>query len=324
MVTAPREPAACVSLLCSCPVSAISAGHVRPDSSADVAGYLARLGLEPPQRPDAPWLAAAHRAHMARIPYENLEIQTGRATTLDPGESIARIVRGRGGYCFHLNGAFGTLLATLGYRVTRHAAQVFGPGAEPPDGSLTVDHQALTVFCDGVRYYVDCGLGDAPLEPIPLEPGRVRRSVQPPFTYRVEPWAARPGGWRFVHDPKCGGLTSVLIAPEPVGQAAFAAAHQRLSGAPDSGFVRRAVVARRTDTASEVLRGRVFTRVDADGETRRVVETRAEWYELLAGVFGLHLSDVDEAERARLWARVSAAHEVWLADQAAPVEPAAG
>lgn len=298
-------------------MNGMPAGLVRPDPSADLGGYLARLGLEPPSRPDAQWLAAAHRAHMERVPYENLEIQLGRATSVDPAESIARIVRGRGGYCFHLNGAFGTLLAGVGYRVTRHLGQVLGAAGEPAHGELTVNHQVLTVFCDAVRYFVDCGLGDAPYEPIPLADGEARSSVQAPFTYRLEPWSGRDGGWRFVHDPKAASFPSMVFAPEPVGSDAFAAAHRHLSTSPESGFVRSAIAARRTAAGTEVLRGRVFTRIDAAGETRRVIDGRSEWFEALGDVFGLELPDVDAAERARLWARVSAAHEVWLTEQAA-------
>ncbi|MCX4530372.1 arylamine N-acetyltransferase [Streptomyces sp. NBC_00841] len=39
-----------------------------------------------------------HAAHVARVPYETLEIHLRRATTVDPEESVARILRGRGSY----------------------------------------------------------------------------------------------------------------------------------------------------------------------------------------------------------------------------------
>lgn len=290
---------------------------MRPDPSADLDGYLARLGLARPARPDAAWLAAACRAHMERVPYENLEIQLGRPTGVGPAESIARIVRGRGGYCFHLNGAFGTLLAGLGYQVTRHPAQVFSAGSEPADASLEINHQALVVACEGVRWFVDCGLGNAPYEPIALTDGEPAEAAQGPFAYRLEPWTARPGGWRFVHDPKAASFTTMRFAPEPADPDAFAEAHLRLSTSPDSGFVRSAVAGRLAGAGIEVLRGRVYSRIGADGTERRVIETRAEWYGLLADVFGLALPDVDEADRTRLWTRVSAEHASWLEAEAA-------
>ena len=288
---------------------------MRPDPRADVDGYLARLGLDRPSRPDAQWLFAAHRAHISRVPYENLEIQLKRPTTVDPVEAIARIARGRGGYCFHLNGALGTLLACLGYDVTRHLGQVRGVDADQDAPELTINHQVLTVRCAGgeyPQYFVDCGLGDAPFEPLPLRAGV---SVQGPFSYRLEPWAQREGGWRFVHDPRAESFPSMVFAPEPVEFSAFAQAHQHLSTSPDSGFVQAAVVGRRTAQALEVLRGRVFVRNDGVQVTKEPIDTRAQWYELLADVFGLTLPEIDTAARERLWQRVSRAHEQWLAKQ---------
>jgi arylamine N-acetyltransferase len=289
-------------------------GAVRPDPAADIDGYLARLGLERPARPNLDWLFEAHRAHVEKIPYENLEIQLGRATTVDPAEAIGRIARGRGGYCFHLNGALGTLLASLGYEVTRHLGDVRGPSSDQASTDLTINHQVLTVACEGEYWFVDTGLGDAPYEPMPLRAGTV---TQGPFTYGLEPWAGRPGGWRFVHDPRQESFASMVFAPEPVEVDAFAAAHLRLSTSPESDFVRAAVAGRRHARGADVLRGRVFYRIDSAGVTRELIDSQGAWYELLADVFGLRLPDVDAAERAKLWERIAVAHERWLVDRAA-------
>lgn len=321
-------------------------GAVQADPKADIDGYLARLGLPRPTQPNTEWLFAVHRAHMERIPYENFEIQLGRATTVDPAESIGRIARRRGGYCFHLNGAFGTLLASVGYDVTRHLGDVRGGGDDQDAPGLTVNHQVLTVACEGETWFVDTGLGDAPYEPMPLRAGTV---TQGPYTYGLEPWdrsaeagrggGVRPGvgggggggadagndradvgstshGWRFVHDPKAESFTSMVFAAEPVEVDAFAQAHHRLSTSPDSDFVRSAVAARRDARGADVLRGRVFYRADGRGVTRETIETSGAWYELLADVYGLSFGDVDVAGRALLWARISEAHERWLAGRA--------
>ena len=283
---------------------------MRPDPRADIEGYLARLGLERPVRPDVAWLFAVQRAHLERIPYENLEIQLGRATSVDPAEAIARIVRGRGGYCFHLNGALGTLLASVGYEVTRHLGDVRGGSSDQHAPELTINHQALAVVCEGERWFVDAGLGDAPYEPLPLRAGHY--VTQGPFTYGMERWSGQVGGWRFVHDPKAESFPSMVFAPEPVEPAAFAAAHRHLSTSPESDFVRAAVVGRRDERGADMVRGRMFYRVDGAGVSKRLLETSGEWFELLADVYGLELSDVDGPARQRLWARISEAHERWL------------
>src|SRR3954469_25844344 len=89
-----------------------------------VAAYLDRLGVPDPGEPSLRALRALHRAHVECVPYEVLDVQLGRPTTVDPKESVRRVLGGRGGYCVQLNGAFSELLAALGYDVTWHRAGV--------------------------------------------------------------------------------------------------------------------------------------------------------------------------------------------------------
>lgn len=106
----------------------------------DTAGYLERLGNADPGDPSVVGLRALHAAHVERVAYEAIEIQLGRPTTVDPYESAERIVaRHRGGYCYHLNGAFSLLLSELGYDVVWHRAGVENRG-DPDYGSLPGGH----------------------------------------------------------------------------------------------------------------------------------------------------------------------------------------
>lgn len=275
----------------------------------DIEGYLARLGVARPAHPSTEALFALHRAHAERVAYENVEIQLGRATSVDPAESIARIARGGGGYCFHLNGALGALLAELGFAVTRHLGEVrVEPGA-PESGRVTVNHQVVTATCEGESYLVDVGLGDGLHEPMRLAAGTV---TQGPFTYRLEHWAQRPGGWVFWHDPR-GAVPAMVFASEPVHWSAFAPVHQRLSTSPESGFVRVCVFGRRPAGAMLTLRGLAYKRVEAGGVETRTLESAAQWFGCVAEEFGTPLAELGGAERERLWARLLAAHEQWAA-----------
>lgn len=192
----------------------------------DVHGYLAVLGVARPAAPTAEALWALHRAQVERVAYETLDNQLGRRTGIGAAESVARILRGRGGYCFHLNGAFGALLTALGYDVTLHRAGVQGE-VEDPEGPGG-DHLALTVGLDGERWLVDTGLAGGMYEPLPLREGTY---TQGPFTYAMAPSVVVPGGWRFAHDPR-GAFTAMVFAPEPVELSSFAAEHHRLSTSP--------------------------------------------------------------------------------------------
>ncbi len=94
--------------------------------SQATAGYLRRLGLEPDLPATIETLRAIHRAHLAQVPYDNVEIMLGRAPSVEPEHSLGRLVRtGRAGYCFHQNGALEAVLRDVGLRVERRHGQVW-------------------------------------------------------------------------------------------------------------------------------------------------------------------------------------------------------
>ena len=129
--------------------------------------YLDRIGASAPSSADAAALAELTRRHLATVPFENLSIHLGEPIVLDEDALLAKIVgRRRGGFCYELNGAFGALLAHLGYDVTLLAARVFGE-----DGALgpPYDHLALRVDLPGERWLVDVGFGAFVAEPFRLD-----------------------------------------------------------------------------------------------------------------------------------------------------------
>ncbi|ROQ96695.1 arylamine N-acetyltransferase [Streptomyces sp. 2132.2] len=271
-------------------------------------GYLRRLGFARPPRPTAEALFALQRAHVERVPYENLDIQLGRPPGIDPELSARRIAAGRGGYCFHLNGAFALLLEHLGFDVTRHLAGVL-VAAERERLDVNGDHLALTVRAGGEEYFVDAGLGDGPYEPLPLRAGTHRQGE---FTYGLGPLEGESPGWRYVYD--AGPCPVVNILSAPARTADFEATHLRLSTAPDSGFVRTLALLRRDAHGTDALRGRVLTRTEPGKRTtERILDTPGEFWAVVGGVFRRRLDDLSPADRSGLWDRVCAAHASWLA-----------
>jgi N-hydroxyarylamine O-acetyltransferase len=161
--------------------------------------YLRRLGLEV-EPPSVDALFRIHRAQVERVPYETTWIPLGERWSVDTEAAFERIAeRGRGGYCFHLNGSLGKLLSMLGYDVSMHVGGVHR--VEPAADDLT-NHLVLVVGGlptadnpDG-NWYVDAGLGDALYEPLPLRDGTYE---QDPMTFVL---TATPGGigdWHFTH-----------------------------------------------------------------------------------------------------------------------------
>jgi N-hydroxyarylamine O-acetyltransferase len=143
--------------------------------------YLRRIGHEGPREPGPETLRALHRAHLAAVPFENLDIHAGRPILAEEAPILEKIVtRRRGGFCYELNGAFAALLRALGFDVTllsarvRTAAGGFGP---------EFDRLALLVRLDE-RWLADVGFGDSFIDLLLLdEPGEQR---QPAGAWRVE------------------------------------------------------------------------------------------------------------------------------------------
>ena len=130
--------------------------------------YLGRISYHGPLTPDAEVLRELHRAHMFTVPFENLDIHIGREIVCDEERFIHKIVNERrGGFCYELNGAFATLLRSLGFQVTLLSARV--PHADGSDGP-EFDHLALRVDLDE-PWLADVGFGESFLEPLRLQPG---------------------------------------------------------------------------------------------------------------------------------------------------------
>jgi N-hydroxyarylamine O-acetyltransferase len=281
-----------------------------------VAQYLARLGLEGIGPPSTDALADLQARHLECVVFENLEIQRARPTTVDYAESAERIVkRGRGGYCFHLNGAFGLLLEALGYEVSRRRGTVQPPLDKAPTRLLNhlvvLVHGLPTSGHPAGTWWVEVGFGDGPARPLALRAGAAEDELH---TYALEPSPVYAGGWRLLQgEAEDLAIIDVDTAQPPAAE--LAAAHERLSVSPQSRFVRTATVQRRDARGVDVLRARTLSRIERAGTDTTLLADEGEWFAALADVFGLDLRDVDAPERHALWERVQAQHEVWAGQQ---------
>jgi N-hydroxyarylamine O-acetyltransferase len=274
--------------------------------------YLRRLGLEA-EPPSVDALFRIHRAHVERVPYETTWIPLGERWGVDTDAAFERIAeRGRGGYCFHLNGSLGRLLSTLGYDVSMHVGGVHR--VEPAADDLT-NHLVLVV--GGLptddnpagNWYVDAGLGDALYEPLPLQAGTYE---QEPMTFTLAETPGGVGDWQFTHDP-LGSFASMSFRASVGTLDEFESTHVHLSTSPDSGFVQVVIAESRRHGSVCWLRALTYGRRDRDGAVTRIVIDRDEWFALLAGEFFLTFDDVDADAKDRLWNSACSAHEAWLA-----------
>jgi N-hydroxyarylamine O-acetyltransferase len=239
-------------------------------SAGEAAAHLARLGVPAPEAPTLGALASLHRAHLMRVPFENLDIALRRPIRLDLGSLFTKVVdRRRGGYCYELNGLFAALLRSLGYAVDLVSARVATAA-----GGLTddFDHLALVVTSPELRGSVlaDVGFGDGFIEPLPLrdgveahDPGKDVGLVQggQDWNYRERPAG---GSWE----------TRYVFTTTPHRLADFEPRNVWQQTSPESHFTRGQVASLLTATGRVTLSGRrLITTTHGRRDERELDET---------------------------------------------------
>jgi N-hydroxyarylamine O-acetyltransferase len=206
----------------------------------DLPAYLERVGST-----ETATLAELHRAHVAAIPFENLDIRLGRGIAVDLDSIQAKLVHARrGGYCYEHGLLFAAALERLGYEVVRLLCRV-GGYTDQPRGRT---HAALLVRGEGDRWLADVGFGGGLLEPLLFAPGVEQR--QGGWSFRIvaagpgfEVQERRPDGWAALYG----------FAEERQYPADFVVANHYTSTFPRSPFVTRIVVTRRDEQALQEL-----------------------------------------------------------------------
>lgn len=242
--------------------------------------YLARIGLAVPDRPDLATLRRIHAAHVAAIPFENLDILLGAGVRLDLDALRAKLIhRRRGGYCFEHNTLLLAALGELGYTARPVEARVRA-------GSTAIrprTHMALLVRLDDAEWLVDAGFGgEGPCEPVSMA-GTV--STQSGLEYRV----TTEGDLRVLQARASGAwLDQYAFATGEVHPADFEVANWFTSTHPQSPFVRTLTAQRATADARHVLRYPTYTEIRGGRVQAREI-SRAELAPLLRDVFLIDL-----------------------------------
>lgn len=241
----------------------------------DLGAFLRRIGYEGATAPDERTLRGLHRAFVTAVPFENLDIHLGRRIVLDEGAFFEKIVnRGRGGFCYELNGLFAAALREVGFDVTLLSARVFDGNGEM--GREFV-HLMLLVRLNDPRpsaprrrpWIVDVGFGDWAAEPLRLDPDveqvvdgvsfRIRRDAPDGERYIAEKRDEDDGCWKQRY--------SFALIPRKLPE--FAEMCDDLQTAQESVFRRRRMCTRRTPQGRVTLTEQKLI-ITSDGLKREV------------------------------------------------------
>jgi N-hydroxyarylamine O-acetyltransferase len=141
----------------------------------DVKKYLERINFHSEIKPDLETLQLLHKNHLFNIPFENLDIHSGRKIILEKEKLLDKIVNEeRGGFCYELNGVFYELLISIGYKVKKISA---GVGNKEGTFGSDFDHMALIVNFNGEEWLADVGFGDSFLLPLKFKIDEIQKDV---------------------------------------------------------------------------------------------------------------------------------------------------
>jgi N-hydroxyarylamine O-acetyltransferase len=256
----------------------------------DLDAYLARIaGGSGPSGPltTIDDIGVLMRAHMAAIPFENLDVLLGRGVRVDLESVFAKLVTDRrGGYCFEHGTLFQAALRAMGVDVAAHAARVLlvAPKAEAPR-----THMFLTVVDGATTWVLDPGFGGpGPIVPVPLVDGQEARHNRD-----VHRLVCRDGEW-VLEGLINGAMTALWTSSlEPQFPVDFALANHYVSTFPDSPFVTRLMIRALTPEGRVSAMNREVTVRHRDVTEKYQLADRAALRRLVAGHFDFDMPEID-------------------------------
>ena len=214
---------------------------------------------------------------MWTIPFENLSIHLGEPIVLDAAALVDKLtIRRRGGFCYELNGAFASLLTTLGFDVTLFEARV-GAGGE----GMPFDHLCLRVRVPEGEYLADVGFGASFLRPLDLRD--TGPQVDPAGTYQVT--AAGINSFDMVENGEAQYRFSTVARQ----LADFADACHFQQTSPDSHFTQGTICSLATPSGRVTISDRTLIVTDGGTRAEQPIGSDEELLELYQRHFGIVL-----------------------------------
>jgi N-hydroxyarylamine O-acetyltransferase len=252
-------------------------------NAIQIANYLKRIGYNGDIRVDYNTLRQLHVGHSLNIPFENLDCILRKPVSLETTDLYHKIVvQKRGGYCFELNGLFGLLLKTLGFKVDNLMGRVCR------GDFLARCHHLLIVEIDDKRWLVDVGFGgNGLIAPMPLEIEREERQYSETF--------------RLAHNQEQGYILQHRLHNEYQNLYSFTleeslfhdyiVANYYTSTSPNSFFTKFPICTKPTELGRITLMDSEFSQRE-HGETvmRNVLDSDDEYRGLLIRIFGIDIS----------------------------------
>ncbi|EPW3921824.1 arylamine N-acetyltransferase family protein [Enterobacter sichuanensis] len=233
----------------------------------DISSYFKRINYSGPVAADTATLHALMRHQLFSVPFENLDVQAGKIVSLALDDIADKVLKkGRGGYCYEVNGLFAMALAALGipYRFVA-ARPMFYPVRRPKT------HMALIAEVENRQWLCDLGFGSYGIR-APMALDTLDVDITQDFdTFRL----SRSAEGEYLLQAKVEGEWARQYGFDltPQEWIDFVPANYLNSTHPDAIFVQKLVVVQHRPEGRQILLGDMLKTITANGtETQRLAK----------------------------------------------------
>lgn len=208
--------------------------------------YLKRIGFIGTPSPDFATLKQLMQRQLRTVPFENLDVRSGKIVSIALDDIVAKIIpTRRGGYCYEVNSLFAMALTAVGIPYTLAGAR---PMTFPERRART--HMVVIATVEGKRYLCDTGYGRLAIRE-PMDLSLIDTPVPQDYdTYRLilkdgeyTAQAQMPDGWDNLYSFNLDRFELCDFVP----------ANWFNSTSPDSIFTQKTLLMRHTDDGRILL-----------------------------------------------------------------------
>ncbi len=249
-------------------------------SSISIDKYLDRIGLTKEQ-PSFSYLKKLHKAHLLKIPFENLDIIFNKKMALDIQKIFEKvIIRKRGGIPLELNVLFFHLLHELGFRCHLVSARAFLGESWGPQ----LDQPATIVTIENDLFLTDIGSKSLFMVPKKIQPDMLQLDYNQYFRFVKDP------DNRFILQISGDGLdfrNVYLFDLAPKELILFMERFKWFQESPESPYAQGKIVFQYTKDGKVLLTDHSIQIVEAGGEINLPILHDDDFASKLKEYFGL-------------------------------------
>ncbi len=216
--------------------------------------FFVRIGMSPDTKIEKTYefLKEVQYNCVTKIAYENLDILNKKPLSLENDDLFEKIVeKGRGGYCFEVNGLLAYMLREAGFEVNEHFARYL----RGENGIPMRRHRILAVKCDDGVYFCDIGVGQpAPKYPVKIEEGLIQTQFDEQYKFDYD----NTHGWILSDLYEGQWRKFVSFTEEKQYIVDFVQPSFYCENHPDSPFNKAPMIAIKTENGRKTVDGRTF------------------------------------------------------------------